>query len=297
MNGAVKRGIVLAGGSGTRLYPVTTVACKQLLPVYDKPLVYYPLAALMQFGIRDILIISTPEDTPRFEQLFGDGSDLGLRLSYAVQPKPEGIAQAFLIAEEFINGEPVALILGDNIFYGIEHLMPLVQEFSDGALIFGYKVHDPARYGVIAFDGDGRVTAIEEKPNRPKSSFAVTGLYLYDADVVEMARQLKPSPRGELEISELNKLYLDRGKLRVELLGRGVAWLDTGTHESMLEAGNFIATIERRQGQKIACLEEIAYRAGYIDRAGMMALIDRLAQTSYRAYLEGVVREIDEGRG
>ncbi|MCB2201777.1 glucose-1-phosphate thymidylyltransferase RfbA [bacterium] len=296
MSSPVTRGVILAGGSGTRLYPATSVACKQLLPVYDKPLVYYPMATLMQFGIREMLIVSTPEDTPRFEQLFGDGSHLGLKLSYAVQARPQGIAQALLIAEDFVAGSPVALILGDNIFYGIEHFASSVKDYAGGALIFGYKVNDPSRYGVVTFDSDGRPISIVEKPSAPKSQYAVTGLYLYDSDVVSLACRLKPSARGELEISELNKLYLDAGRLRVEKLGRGVAWLDTGTFESLLEAGNFIATIERRQGQKIACIEEIAFRAGYIDRSGIQRLIDGLARTSYRAYLEGVVREVDEGR-
>lgn len=295
-NSTVK-GIILAGGSGTRLYPATSVACKQLLPVYDKPLIYYPMATLMQFGIHEMLIISTPEDTPRFQHLFGDGSRLGLSLSYAVQPRPEGIAQAFLIAERFIGDSAVALILGDNIFYGVEHLAPSVSTFSDGALVFAYKVNDPSRYGVIAFDGEGRPVSIEEKPKQPASQYAVTGLYVYDSNVVALARSLRPSSRGELEISELNRLYLEAGRLRVERLGRGVAWLDTGTFESLLEAGNFIATIERRQGQKIACVEEIAFRSGFISRDKMHRLIDELAPTSYRAYLEGVVREVDEGRG
>ncbi|MDX9856791.1 MAG: glucose-1-phosphate thymidylyltransferase RfbA [candidate division Zixibacteria bacterium] len=296
MTRAVTRGIILAGGSGTRLYPATSVACKQLLPVYDKPLIYYPMATLMQFGIREMMIISTPEDTPRFEHLFGDGSHLGLSLRYAVQERPQGIAQAFLVAEDFCQDAPVALVLGDNIFYGIEHLSSTVASFDGGALIFAYKVHDPSRYGVVTFDNDGLPVSIVEKPTESKSPYAVTGLYIYDADVVSLARSLKPSRRGELEISELNGLYLQAGRLRVERLGRGIAWLDTGTFESLLEAGNFIATIERRQGQKIACLEEIAFRCGFIDRRRMQSLIERLAPTSYRAYLEGVVRDADEGR-
>jgi glucose-1-phosphate thymidylyltransferase len=289
----VTRGIILAGGSGTRLYPTTAVTCKQLLPIYDKPLIYYPLSTLMHFGIAEILIISTPEDTPRFEELFGDGSRLGLSMGYKVQPRPEGIAQALLIGEDFIDGNPTALILGDNIFYGLDQYHHLSSDFSDGALIFGYKVKDPNRYGVIEFDSDGKAVAIEEKPARPKSPYAVTGLYFYDSSAVQLAKQLKTSARNELEISDLNRLYLEQRKLRVETLGRGVAWLDTGTHESMLEAGNFIATIERRQGQKIACIEEVAYRNGFIDREQMMRLVAGLNDNSYRAYLEGVVREID----
>ena len=290
---AVTKGIVLAGGAGTRLYPVTSVACKQLLPIYDKPLVYYPLSTLMHFGIREILIISTPEDLPRFEELFGDGSHLGLDLSYLAQPRPEGIAQAFVLGESFIGDEAVMLILGDNIFYGMDQYYGVARSFESGALIFGYPVQDPGRYGVVNFDSNGTPIAIEEKPKAPKSHTAVTGLYLYDSTVCKRAKSLRPSARGELEISELNQQYLDDGALTVERLVRGVAWLDTGTHESMLEAGNFIATIERRQGQKVACLEELAFRQGLIDRDKLKSLIGKLPDNSYRWYLEAVLRESD----
>jgi len=289
----VKKGIILAGGSGSRLYPVTRVACKQLLPIYDKPMIYYPLSTLLLFGIRDILIISTPADTPRFEELLGDGSRLGIRLSYKVQPKPQGIAQAFLVGEEFIAGDPVALILGDNIFYGVYDFLREARKFADGAMVFGYYVNDPQRYGVVEFDKHGQVISIEEKPTQPKSHYAVTGLYLYDSDVVSIARGLKPSARGELEITDINKAYLERGKLTVARLGRGIAWLDTGTHESLLEAGDFIATIEKRQGQKIACLEEVAFRMGMIDRDQLARLADDMAEHSYREYLQGVLKEAD----
>jgi glucose-1-phosphate thymidylyltransferase len=291
VSNSVRRGIVLAGGSGKRLFPITRVACKQLMPVYDKPLVYYPISTLMQLGIREIALISTPDDLPRFRDLFGDGSRLGLKIEYIVQPKPEGIAQAFLLAKDFINGESVALILGDNIFYGLEPWHPVIQEFSGGALIFGYRVKNPSRYGVLAFGSDGRPTAIIEKPAEPPSSFAVTGLYVYDGRVSDFAATLKPSQRAELEISDLNQLYLDRGELTVEKLGRGVAWLDTGTHESLLEAGNFIATIERRQGEKIACLEEVAYRQGFIDRSQLQTIVAEHAENSYRDYLRTVLDE------
>jgi glucose-1-phosphate thymidylyltransferase len=289
----VKKGIILAGGSGTRLYPVTQVACKQLLPIYDKPMIYYPLSTLMLFGIADILVISTPDDTPKFKALLGDGSRLGIRLSYKVQPRPEGIAQAFLVGEEFIAGDPVALILGDNIFYGVYDFLREARRFSDGAMVFGYYVKDPQRYGVVAFDQSGNAVSIEEKPVRPKSHYAVTGLYLYDSDVVSIARSMKPSARGELEITDVNKAYLERGKLTVARLGRGIAWLDTGTHDSLLDAGNFIATIEKRQGQKIACPEEVAFRMGMIDRDRLGALIRDMGDHSYREYLEGVLSEAD----
>lgn len=290
----VNKAIILAGGAGTRLYPVTSVACKQLLPVYDKPLIYYPLATIMHFGIRDILIVSTPDDLPRFRELFGDGSRFGLRLQFAEQAKPEGIAQAFLIGESFIGSDNVALILGDNLFYGMDQYYPLGGSFESGALIFRYPVKDPSRYGVVKFDSAGKPIAIVEKPTQPVSSTAVTGLYFYDKTVVAKAKALKPSARGELEISEINQAYLDEGALRVEKLARGVAWLDTGTHESMLEAGNFIATIERRQGKKIACLEEIALRRGYINSGTFDALISALPEgNSYRAYLETVREEQD----
>ena len=287
------KGIILAGGSGTRLFPITKGTSKQLLAIYDKPMIYYPLSSLMLFGITDILIISTPHDTPRIESLLGDGRRLGLHISYAVQPKPEGIAQAFIIGEEFIGPDPVALILGDNIFYGVYDFLREARDFTGGATVFGYYVHDPERYGVVAFDSNGKAISIEEKPARPKSSYAVTGLYLYDNEVVSIAKNLQPSDRGEVEITDVNKVYLERGELSVVRLGRGIAWLDTGTHESLLDAGNFIATIEKRQGQKIACLEEIAYRMRFIDRSQMKALIHDMGKNSYRQYLEGVLREVD----
>ncbi|MBU0985331.1 MAG: glucose-1-phosphate thymidylyltransferase RfbA [candidate division Zixibacteria bacterium] len=293
MSGQVTKGIILAGGSGTRLYPTTQVVCKQLLPIYDKPMVFYPLSTLMLFGITEILIISTPEDTSRFEHLFGDGSHLGLRISYKVQDAPQGIAQAFLLGEEFIGSDPVALILGDNVFYGVYDFLREARAFRSGGLVFGYYVKDPQRYGVAEIDANGTVLSIEEKPARPKSNYAVTGLYLYDANVVEVARGLRPSARGELEITDINKAYLERGQLRLVRLGRGIAWLDTGTHESMLDAGNFIATIESRQGQKIACVEEIAYRMRFINRAQMETLLAAMPANSYRKYLQDVVREVD----
>ncbi|MBD3257399.1 glucose-1-phosphate thymidylyltransferase RfbA [candidate division GN15 bacterium] len=291
--GGVKKGIVLAGGSGTRLHPVTRVACKQLLPIYDKPMVYYPLSTLMLFGITEVLIISTPVDIDRFEDLLGDGSAIGMKISYKAQPKPEGIAQAFILGEEFIGDDPVALILGDNIFYGVYDFLREARRFSSGAMVFGYYVKDPERYGVVDFDSKGKAVSIEEKPKEPKSNYAVTGLYLYDNRVVEIAKGLQPSARGELEITDVNRAYLDSGELQVVRLGRGIAWLDTGTHESLLDAGNFIATVEKRQGQKIACLEEIAYRMGFISRDQLAAIADGMANNSYRAYLQGVVEEAD----
>ncbi|WP_224982521.1 glucose-1-phosphate thymidylyltransferase RfbA [Geomonas agri] len=293
MTQGIKKGILLAGGAGSRLYPLTMVASKQLQPVYDKPMIYYPLATLMMAGISDILIISTPQDTPRFQALLGDGSRWGIRLSYAVQPEPKGIAQAFLIGEKFINGDPVCLILGDNIFYGKMELDRLVAEFKSGAKIFGYYVQDPERYGVVDFDKDGRVLDIVEKPTAPKSNYAVPGLYLYDSHVVEIARALQPSPRGELEITDVNKVYLGRGELMVERLGRGIAWLDTGTHQSLLEASHFIGTLEARQGLKIACLEEIALRMGYLDCKAMAKVIDETPKSSYRDYLQRVYSETE----
>jgi glucose-1-phosphate thymidylyltransferase len=287
----VKKGIVLAGGAGSRLYPLTLVASKQLQPVYDKPMIYYPLSTLMMAGIRDILIISTPQDTPRFEALLGNGNRWGIKLSYKVQPEPKGIAQAFLVGEDFIANENVALILGDNIFYGKMAFDETVAGFEEGAKIFGYPVHDPERYGVVEFDKSGKVLSIEEKPKQPKSHYAIPGLYLFDRDVVKVTKTLKPSARGELEITDVNKAYLAKGKLRVEKLGRGIAWLDTGTHESLLEASHFIGTLEARQGLKIACLEEISLHQGFIDRQGMEDVINATPPSSYRTYLERVLRE------
>jgi glucose-1-phosphate thymidylyltransferase len=281
------RGIVLAGGSGTRLYPITHGVSKQLLPIYDKPMIYYPLSSLMLAGIREILIISTPEDQDGFKRVLGDGSRLGLEIDYAIQPAPDGIAQAFLIGEEFIRSQPVALALGDNIFYGhgFPDSLERAMARSSGATIFGYQVSDPERYGVVDFDANGRAIGIEEKPAEPKTNYAVTGLYFYDDQVVDIARALTPSERGELEITDLNVEYLKRGQLHVELLGRGVAWLDTGTHESLLQAANFIQTIQERQGLKVACLEEIAYRKGYIGRDALQALGTEMKKNSYGNYL------------
>ena len=287
------KGIVLAGGAGTRLHPITQVASKQLQPVYDKPMIYYPLATLMLAGIREILVISTPADVPRFEALLGDGSQWGIELQYAVQPKPAGIAQAFLIGADFIGEDPVCLILGDNVLYGRMKLDEIVAEFESGAVIFGYPVHDPERYGVVEFDDRGQVVSLQEKPEKPRTNLAVPGLYLYDATVVETARALAPSERGELEITDLNIAYLERGELRALRLGRGIAWLDTGTHESLLEAANFIATIESRQGLKIACLEEIALRRGFLSRDALEALITSMPGSPYRSYLETVLHEAE----
>ena len=289
----IRKGIILAGGAGSRLYPLTLVASKQLQPVYDKPMIYYPLATLMTAGISDILLISTPHDTPRFQALLGDGSRWGIKLSYKVQPEPKGIAQAFLVGEEFIDNQPVCLVLGDNIFYGKMNLDRIVAEFEGGARIFGYPVHDPERYGVVEFDAAGTVISIEEKPKHPKSHYAVPGLYLYDADVVRTARSIAPSPRGELEITDVNLDYLRRGALTVERLGRGIAWLDTGTHKSLLEASNYIEIIESRQGMKIACLEEIALRRGFIDCRRMRQVIDETPTSPYRDYLQQVYEETE----
>jgi glucose-1-phosphate thymidylyltransferase len=290
------KGIVLAGGSGTRLYPLTQAVSKQLLPVYDKPLIFYPLSVLMLAGIRDVLLISTPHDVPLFQRLLGDGSQFGINIQFAVQERPEGLAQAFIIGKEFINGGPACLVLGDNIFYGqgLSAQLQSAAQMESGAQVFGYWVRDPQRYGVLGFAQDGQVTSIEEKPAHPQSHYAVVGLYFYDDQISDIAAQIRPSWRGELEITDVNRVYLAKNQLRVEKLGRGAAWLDTGTHESLLEAGNFIQTIEKRQGLKVACLEEIAFQMGYIDEHGVEKQIQRLGKTEYAEYLKQMLETSDE---
>jgi len=291
------KGIVLAGGAGTRLFPLTRVASKQLQPVYDKPMIYYPLATLMMAGIREILIISTPHDVPRFESLLGDGSQWGVDLQYATQPEPDGIAKAFVIGADFIGDSPVTLILGDNIFYGRMGLAGIVADFWGGAVIWGYPVHDPERYGVVELDPAGQIVSLEEKPTRPRTNLAIPGLYVYDNRVVDIARELEPSSRGELEITDLNRVYLQRGLLRAIRLGRGIAWLDSGTQESLLDSANFIATIEKRQGLKIACLEEVAFLSGLIDAAGLASAVSAMPNSPYRDYVQALLDDNDNVAG
>lgn len=288
-----RKGIILAGGSGTRLHPVTQAVSKQLMPIYDKPMIYYPLSALMLAGLRDILIISTPQDTPRFQELLGDGAKWGMNLQYAVQPSPDGLAQAFIIGRDFIGDDHAALVLGDNVFYGheLQQLLESAHARREGATVFAYPVSDPERYGVVEFDAAGRAVSLEEKPKVARSRYAVTGIYFYDNDVIEIAKNLKPSSRGELEITDLNRVYLERGRMSVELMGRGMAWLDTGTHDSLLEAAQFVQTIERRQGLKVCCPEEIAYRQGFIDAAQVKRLAEPLAKSGYGKYLKDMLNQ------
>ena len=288
---AVNKGIILAGGAGSRLYPLSKTASKQLMPIYDKPMIYYPLSTLMMSGIREVLIISTPHDLPRFEDLLGDGSDLGIKISYKVQERPEGIAQAFILGREFIDNQAVCLILGDNIFYGKYLFLDPIREFTDGALVYGYYVKDPERYGVVEFDADGKAISLEEKPEQPKSHYAVPGLYVYDNQVCELAAAMRPSARGELEITDLNRIYLEKKQLNVQKIGRGVAWLDTGTHQSLLEASLFIGTLEQRQGLKFGCIEEVAWRMDFIDNKQLNDVLQKMPTSPYRTYLEDILAE------